>query len=138
MIIKESGDYMACIFCEKIEDNKIIKETDYFKIIFDINPIQKGHVLVISKKHLSDLRELNSIQIIELVNIEKKILDIFDTFSNILGGTIIQNNGETMDKNTHFHIHIVPRYVDDCFWQNQDSIQNEININLLERLISEG
>ena len=39
---------MKCIFCECIEDSQILAETDHFFMVYDINPIQKGHLLIIS------------------------------------------------------------------------------------------
>lgn len=34
---------MTCIFCEGIETKQILIQTDNFKVVLDIDPIQSGH-----------------------------------------------------------------------------------------------
>lgn len=41
------------------------------------------------------------------------------------GVRVIQNNGAIMDEGTHFHVHLVPRYEDDDFWEHQIVNQKE-------------
>ncbi|APZ49972.1 hypothetical protein BW721_10235 [Jeotgalibaca sp. PTS2502] len=40
---------MKCIFCNEIKEEQILLETASFKVIFDSDPIQLGHLLIISK-----------------------------------------------------------------------------------------
>ncbi len=49
MILKEE-----CIFCKIVNKNipvDIVKETDNFIVIKDINPVSQVHLLIISKRH---------------------------------------------------------------------------------------
>ncbi|AMO85923.1 hypothetical protein B857_00801 [Solibacillus isronensis B3W22] len=110
---------MTCIFCEGIETKQILIQTDNFKVVLDINPIQSGHLLIISKQHFMDIRELSDSALMELFKLQKQIINVYETHFPVDGLTIIQNNGAIMDEGTHFHIHIVPRYKGDDFWTYQ-------------------
>ena len=49
-----------CLFC-KLKDVKedVIWENEYFYSIFDVNPVNPGYALVISKRHVPDILNLN-------------------------------------------------------------------------------
>ena len=117
---------MKCIFCECIEDSQILAETDDFFMVYDINPIQKGHLLIISKQHYENIREVPESVLTELILLEQQVAEIMETNFDILGVTIVQNNGLVIDEGTHFHVHIIPRYRDDCFWENQEVKWHEL------------
>lgn len=42
---------MACVFCKGIEEENILFQSKYFKMVWDIDPLQLGHLLVISNTH---------------------------------------------------------------------------------------
>lgn len=123
-----------CLFCHNINKNNILTENEHFFVILDIDPIQQGHILIISKKHYTDIREIPNEILSDLFTLEKEILTILETHFNIFGTSIIQNNGGAMDKGTHFHIHLIPRYTDDNFWENQQVVQKKIDISLLKKI----
>ncbi|MDH5042634.1 HIT family protein, partial [Enterococcus faecalis] len=37
-----------CIFCHGISNEDVLIQTDNFFVVFDIDPIQEGHLLIIS------------------------------------------------------------------------------------------
>ncbi|VGY36773.1 HIT domain-containing protein [Streptococcus pyogenes] len=47
-----------CIFCHQLKANQLLTQSQYFKVVFDIDPIQKGHLLLISKDHYTSLTQL--------------------------------------------------------------------------------
>lgn len=49
---------MTCIFCHHIQSKAILLQTEHFKVVFDIDPVQTGHLLLISKEHYNSLTEL--------------------------------------------------------------------------------
>lgn len=110
---------MTCIFCEGIEEKQILMQTENFKVVLDIDPIQSGHLLIISKQHIMDVRNLSDLALIELFELQKQIISLFEAHFSVDGMSIIQNNGTIMDEGTHFHVHIVPRYKGDEFWTHQ-------------------
>ncbi|MCH7321901.1 HIT family protein [Solibacillus sp. MA9] len=122
---------MDCVFCEGIEDHQVLIETENYKVVFDIDPIQIGHLLIISKAHYETLLEINEELLIELLAIQKQMIALLEKEFHVDGVSIIQNNGEIMDKGTHFHVHVVPRYHDDHFWANQQVVDKPLSIDEL-------
>ncbi|WP_274307275.1 HIT family protein [Solibacillus daqui] len=124
---------MDCVFCEGIEDHHVILETENYKVVFDIDPIQIGHLLIISKAHFETILELSEELLVELLVIQKQLIALLEKEFHVDGVSVIQNNGKIMDEGTHFHVHIVPRYHDDHFWANQQVVEQPLSINELKK-----
>jgi histidine triad (HIT) family protein len=92
-----------CVFCHHIEATNILAESTYFFVVFDIEPIQTGHILVISKKHYETMLDIPNEILLDLLQFEKQIILILENNFDVLGVTIAQNNGAVMDDGTHFH-----------------------------------
>lgn len=126
-----------CIFCNEIKPEQILFETDNFNVVFDIDPIQDGHLLIISKKHLTNLTELSKEYLLELVTLEHTLTRKLEKNFPLLGVSIIQNKGKTMDEGTHFHVHMVPRYAEDDFWSNQKVVQHKLAKTTIVKTLNE-
>lgn len=107
---------MACIFCCLPRENKIA-ESEHFFAVWDIDPIQEGHLLIIAKAHRLSLSELTADERLDLLNFQEHLIEKLERSSAILGITVAINNGRLMDEGTHFHSHLIPRYKDDAFWE---------------------
>ena len=128
---------MDCLFCKIIEGtipSKTIYEDDLVKVFLDINPNTNGHCLIIPKKHIVTVKEVDSELATHILEIEKKMYDLLKEKLSIEGLTIVQNNDLGQDVK-HYHVHLIPRYKDD-YWKmnfsqeslkNVDEIYNEIN-----------
>ena len=106
-----------CIFCDIVDkkiNSNIIYENETVMGILDIDPINEGHVLLITKKHYLDLDEIPEKEIAEIFNIAKKIVKALKITYPLNGYSIIQNGGDFNDIG-HFHLHIFPRYHSDGF-----------------------
>jgi len=123
---------MNCIFCNAITDEQILVESKNYKVVFDIDPIQFGHLLIISKNHIMDIREITTAKLIELIELEKSIINVFEKHFSITSVSVIRNNGPIMDEGTHFHVHLIPRYVNDNFWDNQIVKEQKISLQDLQ------
>jgi len=95
-------------------DKKKISENEFAFAIFDSFPISEGHTLVIPKKIVSSVFDLDDEEykliFLLLKNVKKILIDRFkpDGFNiGINNGTYA---GQTID---HAHIHIIPRYKGD-------------------------
>lgn len=108
---------MTCIFCHQITDQQIIHQTERFKVVFDIDPIQTGHLLIISKDHYESLTELPTVALHELIELERKVTKLLEEYLPIDGVTIAGNDKGLMDTGTHFHVHLIPRKKTDGFWE---------------------
>ena len=119
---------MDCLFCKIIEGSipsKTIYEDELVKVFLDINPNTNGHCLIIPKKHIVTVKEVDNILTTQILEVEKKIYDLLKEKLNIKGLTIVQNN-ELGQEVKHYHIHLIPRYEDDN-WNinfNQESLKN--------------
>lgn len=106
-----------CIFC-KIADreisSRIIFENDLNIAFLDISPISKGHTIVIPKTHYSNLEDVPDYELTELHKVVKQLAIKIHQKLKIDGYNILQNNfaaaGQVIK---HFHVHIIPRTLDD-------------------------
>lgn len=119
---------MDCLFCKIIEGSipsKTIYEDELVKVFLDINPNTNGHCLIIPKKHIVTVKEVDSILTTQILEVEKKIYDLLKEKLNIKGLTIVQNN-ELGQEVKHYHVHLIPRYENDN-WNinfNQESLKD--------------
>lgn len=119
---------MDCLFCKIIEGSipsKTIYEDELVKVFLDINPNTNGHCLIIPKKHIVTVKEVDNILTTHILEVEKKIYDLLKEKLNIKGLTIVQNN-ELGQEVKHYHVHLIPRYEDDN-WNinfNQESLKD--------------
>jgi diadenosine tetraphosphate (Ap4A) HIT family hydrolase len=101
----------SCIFCNPHKNIKLLTESATAYAIFDGYPINKGHVLVVPKRHVSNYFDLpfkeqsacwlmvNKVQ--ELLNKE------FEPDGFNVGMNINREAGQNM---MHSSIHVIPRY----------------------------
>ena len=106
-----------CIFC-KIANGEIpsrtLYEDDEFKVIMDLAPATKGHSLVIPKDHFANLYEMPDETLQKAIVLAKKMATMMTEKLSCDGFNILQNNGERAGQTIfHFHLHLIPRYLDD-------------------------
>lgn len=129
-----------CIFC-KINKGEIksytIYEDELIRAFLDINPVSKGHILVIPKKHYENIFQTPE-NILERINIICKRLG--KTSKDKLGATgvnILNASGKDAEQSVfHLHYHIVPRYTEDGLnlWFHQKA-KNEINVEIIYEIL---
>ncbi|KAK1767291.1 hit protein 1 [Phialemonium atrogriseum] len=100
---------MACIFCKIIKgDIPCFKlfESDKTLAFLDINPLSRGHALIIPKFHGEKLVDIPDDQLSEILPLAKKLV-------RATGATeynILQNNGTTAHQVVpHVHFHMIPK-----------------------------
>ncbi len=105
---------MDCLFC-KINNNeipaKVIYENDYVKAFLDIFPASYGHVLVITKKHYVELKEIPDNELLELMKAVNKLYPIVKEVTNCDGIHLLENYGSAQEIK-HVHFHIIPTFND--------------------------
>lgn len=103
---------MDCIFC-KINNNEIssytIYEDEIVRVILDIHPDTNGHCLIIPKKHIINIEDMDIETLNHIMMIYKKMYNHLKEKLNFDGLSIVQNNGSVQDVK-HFHLHLVPKY----------------------------
>lgn len=101
-----------CLFCKwKQEKEKMILENEYAFARFDDFPVNKGHLLFMTKRHVKNffettLEEKNAI--FELMDKAKEILDKkYNPSGYNIGMNCEISAGQTV---MHIHVHLIPRY----------------------------
>ena len=128
-----------CIFC-KIANGQIPSKTLYederFRVILDIGPATKGHALILPKEHAANLYELPDDTAGAVMRLAKKMACILREKLKCDGLNLVQNNGEVAGQTVeHFHLHIIPRYLNDE--QNINWVKGEPSQEELEAVRSE-
>lgn len=106
-----------CIFCQIVSkemDAYIIFENESVCCFLDRDPINKGHVLVVPKKHYQEFSEVDRESLSEVIMVAQRVARALESLLNTDGLTVMQNNGIFKDVE-HYHMHIVPRYKEDGF-----------------------
>ena len=106
-----------CIFC-KIASGEIPSKTLYedelFRVILDLNPATRGHALILPKDHASNLYDLPEETAAAVLVLAKKLAAAMVGKLGCDGLNLVQNNGEAAGQTvSHFHLHMIPRYVND-------------------------
>ena len=107
----------SCIFC-KIANGEIpsstIYEDDMFRVILDLSPAAKGHALILPKHHMANILDIEPEVAEKVFVLASRIAKAMKKVLKCDGINIVQNNGEIAGQTVfHFHMHIIPRYVDD-------------------------
>ncbi len=129
---------MDCIFC-KIIAGEIpaakVYEDDKVLAFLDINPVNKGHVLVIPKTHYKMMIDTPDELVAYIFTKAKELMKAIKkaTKADLV---IVSVVGEDVP---HFHVHLVPRYKNDGlagWWPTKKYEDGEIN-QYLEKIKKE-
>lgn len=103
----------TCPFCN-LDKERLIFVNNFSYALLDIYPVTKGHTLIIPKRHILSIEELN----------KDEFFDLFDTFLKTkialkkllnpdgfnFGINIGEASGQSIE---HIHFHLIPRYFGD-------------------------
>ena len=108
---------MECIFCN-IRDRKaeaeIVFEDENILAFLDIQPVNYGHKLVITKKHYDNFLTVPKDELDQLIHAVQFIAGAVKRSMNADGFNVISNNGDPAGQSVyHFHFHIIPRFNND-------------------------
>ena len=124
-----------CIFCKlanKDIPTNIIYEDEKFTVIMDASPATKGHALILPKNHAANIYELPDKDAADIFVLAKKMAKKMTEILQCDGFNIVQNNGEVAGQTVfHFHMHLIPRYLNDgnqekLTWNHADISAEEI------------
>ena len=108
---------MDCIFCKIIKGEipcQKVYEDDKALAFLDISPVNKGHTLIVPKKHALDLLETDDKDLSAVISACRKVANA------CMKG--LKADGISLDVSTkpaagqvvmHTHFHIIPRWKDD-------------------------
>lgn len=108
---------MECVFC-KIRDGQIpsyrVYEDERTLAFMDINPLNSGHCLVVTKAHASTLFDASIEDLTAAITAVKKVAHAVRKALQPDGMNLLQANGAAAFQSVpHFHIHLIPRWNND-------------------------
>ncbi|MGQ7359029.1 HIT family protein [Streptococcus suis] len=119
---------MTCIFCHQLKEEDILYQTEHFKVVWDIDPVQTGHLLIISKEHYDTLSQVPPAVRYELSDLEVFLTEkLCQTLA--VDGVTIACNDRLFDTGTHFHVHLIPRFRSDGFWDQMSLAQVQLDLH---------
>ena len=103
-----------CIFC-KIANGEIPASTVYededFRAFLDLGPASDGHTLIVPKKHVKAVTELDGETAGKALLLAAKIGEAMKKGLGCTGFNLVINTGESAGQTIfHFHLHVIPRY----------------------------
>lgn len=124
-----------CIFC-KIIDGKIpstkLYEDEYTISFLDILPANKGHCLVVPKRHYENLLEMGEEDLNHLMNATQRVAKALSLSIGNGSYNLIMNNGKDAGQVVnHAHLHIIPRFKGDRLrikWSHKKYEETEMKV----------
>ncbi len=109
---------MSCLFCQ-IAKGAIscykIYENEYSIAFLDPARDVDGHIIVIPKKHCENILDCDELTLFEFMKTVKLISKHLVDTCNYDGVNLLNASGKAAQQSIHhFHIHIIPRKVNDC------------------------
>lgn len=106
-----------CLFCKIISGaipSYKIFENEYTFAFLDINPINKGHTLIIPKNHAENIMTIRKDDFSEVMETVRMLTPKIQRAVDADGINIIINNCPAAGQVIfHSHVHIIPRFEND-------------------------
>lgn len=123
---------MDCLFCKIIKKeipSEILYEDEDVISFMDIAPVNKGHCLVLPKKHSDNFLDTDEDTLKKVATTVKKVAKAVKKSTGAQGINITTNNGEASGQVIfHLHTHIIPRFDNDGLktWPKKEYTKGEI------------
>jgi diadenosine tetraphosphate (Ap4A) HIT family hydrolase len=116
--MSDSPDF--CVFCAILDGElpaNFVYEDDEVVSIMDINPVTPGHLLVLPRRHLPDLVDLDDEIAAHMMNTARRIAAAHRAQDSSIEGInlYLADSPAAGQEVPHAHIHVIPRRKDDGF-----------------------
>ena len=106
-----------CVFCKivrgEIPSSKLY-EDDSVLVFLDIAPVNKGHALVIPKKHYESIYSVPEEELEWIAVVTKRVALAVKKATGADGVNVLQANERAAGQEVmHFHVHVIPRFSGD-------------------------
>ena len=106
-----------CIFCGIVKGEipcYRLYESELALAFLDINPVTRGHALVVPKRHVEKLSQLSGQEVEEVFTTAAKLAEASLGALDAKGANLWVNQGRVAGQVVdHFHVHVVPRYAEE-------------------------
>ena len=100
-----------CKFCEIYSEKKFDFENELAFAFWDANPVSKGHIIFMTKRHIENFFETTEEEKRNLFELIDKTKNIIDEKYKPTGYNIGINCGVSAGQTVmHVHVHLIPRY----------------------------
>ena len=87
----------------------VVYEDDEVMAFLDVNPVQRGHTLVIPKRHFVDIWDVEADVLTRVVKITKQVAEKIAGTLDAEGINTFSASGKPAGQEIyHFHIHVIP------------------------------
>lgn len=107
----------ACVFCALLasgvsEDSGVLRISDHSFVVLNAFPYGSGHVLVLPKRHVGDVLELEDDEYQDFANLMRTTLKAVKQAYNADGHNVGMNLGQAAGAGIpkHLHAHVLPRW----------------------------
>jgi len=102
-----------CVFCKivkgEIPCHRVYEDERTFAFL-DINPVARGHTLVIPKAHHQDIFDAPSEDVTAVAQSAKKVAEALVGGLGAEGVNILHASGSAAEQSVfHLHLHVIPR-----------------------------
>lgn len=102
----------------------IIYEDDLVIAFLDIMPVNKGHALVVPKKHFVNILDGDPDILAHMMKVAQKVAQAQVKELGAEGFNLVVNNGVAGGQEVmHSHFHVVPRYLNDNAYQKPSHVE---------------
>ncbi len=107
----------SCIFCKiangTIPSYKVYEDNEIIAFL-DVNPASRGHTLVVTKEHFSNMTTCPKNILDRAFEVAQLVAQAQIAHLGASGVNVLTNVGESAGQSVqHFHIHVIPRYDND-------------------------
>lgn len=115
-------DEENCIFCKiiagAVPSFKLAEDAASFAML-DVNPVNPGHALVLSKRHAATLPASRDADLAAAIAMARRVAAAIETALAPDGINLLQANGPGAAQSVaHFHMHVIPRLLGDDLKMN--------------------
>ena len=108
-----------CVFCEILRGESPASFTyqdDSVVAFMDVQPITRGHMLVVPREHAVLMSDLNETAAMRTFKVARKLAALARHTLGAAGVNLFVADGEVAFQDVpHFHVHVIPRYPNDGF-----------------------
>ena len=99
-----------CPFCD-VPPDRILIDTGHVRVVADQFPVTRGHALVLTRRHVTDLRGASDVEVLHAHRATRQVMAAAERADDRVSGFNVGANagraaGQTVD---HLHWHVIPR-----------------------------
>ena len=115
-----SSKRSGCLFCSLLRDkrdkrNLVLFRTAHYAVILNRYPYNNGHLMIVSKRHIASLFQMNAQEKTEFFEVLEKVMSALAKAMRPQGFNLGMNIADVAGAGVpnHMHWHIVPRWKGD-------------------------